>query len=385
MPSPSLPAQISLCVSARSGIVATAGGEKYPWAETALKLAGFARDRGGVYTLTDSDPSAARRALAQLVVTADRHLSAVTTSSRPYIGDVADSIARRLPGTWTTTVEIYSHPIWQEDLVPWLWDTGPLSAAVRTDRVPYAVQFGNGEGIHLLLAERPGHTHGYLLGALAPEPFDDNEEEPNTPLGIVLPQAPDAAAQAITDQFLPAYHQAIQHRRIDAVEHALARTRVLVQAHQPGTHVAGQETGVHDVPDGSVAERAWHEFREFLVHGPLLFAHLLPEQGPPADRAALERLRGALEAGSELLRDDWQAAYEDPAQAAAIIRTEHDSETKAQRNRLARPAIRTWLADGDALTRQARARLDRPGVRALALPPMTPRALPPQASAGLHR
>ncbi|MGW1974200.1 hypothetical protein [Streptomyces sp. NPDC001889] len=385
MPSPSLPAQISLCVSARSGIVATAGGEKYPWAETALKLAGFARDRGGVYTLTDSDPASARRALARLVVTADRHQSAVTTSSRPYIGDVADSIARRLPGTWTWTVEIYSHPIWQEDLVPWLWDTGPLSAAVRTDRVPYAVQFGNGEGVHLLLAERPGHTHGYLLGALAPEPFDDNEEEPNAPLGIVLAQAPDAAAQAIIDQFLPAYHQAVQHRRIDAVEHALARTRALVQDQQPGIPAADRDCGGRSFPDGAVAERAWYEFREFLVHGPLLFAHVPPEQEPPADRAALERLRGALDAGSGLLHDDWQAAYEDPAQAAAIIRTEQDPETKARRSRLAWPAIRTWLADGDALNRQARARLNRPSARALALPSMTPRALPPAASAGLHR
>ncbi|MGW5679751.1 hypothetical protein ACWEV4_32525 [Streptomyces sp. NPDC003860] len=160
MPSPSLPAQISLCVSAPSGIVATAGGEKYLWAETALKLASFTRAHGGVYTLPNGDPAATRRALAQLVVIAGRHQCAVTTSSRPYIGDVADSIARRLPGTWTTRVEIYSHPIWQEDLVPWLWDTGPLAAAVRTERVPYAVQFGNGEGVHLLLAERPGHTHG---------------------------------------------------------------------------------------------------------------------------------------------------------------------------------------------------------------------------------
>ncbi|MFJ7423368.1 hypothetical protein ACIQXD_32900 [Streptomyces uncialis] len=384
MPSSSLPAQISLCVSARSGIVATASGEKYPWAETALKLAGFARDRGGVYTLNDSDPAATRRALAKLVVTADRHQSAVTTSSRPFIGDVADSIARRLPGTWTTTVEIYSHPIWQDDLVPWLWDTGPLTAAVRTERIPYAVQFGNGEGVHLLLAERPGHTHGYLLGALAHEPFDDNQEEPHAPQGIVLPQAPDAAAQAITDQFLPAYHQAVQHRRIDAVEHALARTRALVRDQRPGIPAADRDSGGHPLPDGAVAGRAWHEFREFLVHGPLLFAHLPPEQGPPADRTALERLRGALEAGSELLCDDWQAAYEDPAQAAAVIRTEQNAEARAQRSRLAWPAIRTWLADGDALTRQARARLDRPGIRALA-PPMTPRALPPEANVGLHR
>ncbi|MEU3599299.1 hypothetical protein ABZ714_11285 [Streptomyces sp. NPDC006798] len=381
MPSSSLPAQISLSVSARSGIVATVGGEKYSWAETALKLAGFTRDHKGVYTLPDSDPAATRLALAQLVVIAGRHRSAVTTSSRPYIGDVADSIARHLPGTWTWTVEIYSHPIWQEDLVPWLWDSGPLASAVRTERVPYAVQFDNGDGVHLLLAERPGHADGYLLGALAPEPFDDNDTEPNAPLGIVLPQAPDAAARAITDQFLPGYHQAVQRRRIDAVDHALARTRALVRDQRPGIPAAGRDSGGHLVPDGAVA--AWYEFREFLVHGPFLFAHVPPEQGPSAERAALERLRGALEAGSELLRDDWDAAYTDPAPAAALIRTEQESE--AQRSRLAWPLIRTWLADGDTLIRQARARLDRPGARSPALAPFIPRALPPGASAGHHR
>ncbi|MFC8256968.1 hypothetical protein ACFUNF_04785 [Streptomyces sp. NPDC057291] len=39
------------------------------------------------------------------------------TSSRHFIGDAARDLARQLPGQWHASVEIYSHPAWQDDLV----------------------------------------------------------------------------------------------------------------------------------------------------------------------------------------------------------------------------------------------------------------------------
>ncbi|MFF8958634.1 hypothetical protein [Streptomyces sp. NPDC014894] len=385
MASPSLPGQISLSVSARSGIVAIPGGEKYPWAETALRLAGFTRGDGGVYTLANTDPAATRHTLAQLVVIAGRHRTSITTSSRPYIGDAADAIVRGLPGAWTATLEIYSHPVWQEDLVPWLWDAGPLATAVRTERVPCAAQLGNGEGVHLMLVERPGHTEGYLLGALAPVPFDDNDECPFAPRSIVLPQTADAAAQAITEEFLPAYHQAIHYRRIDAAEQALARARAIVQRQRACSSAPARGSRQPRPLDGSVAEDLWYDFREFMVHAPFLFAQCPPERRPSRDRAALDRLRAALETGAGLL-PDWQPAHKDPQEAAVLIRAEKDPEARAHRGRQAWPAIQTWLADGDTLTRHARDAAPR--TRSPALAQGTPAALPAPAAgtgAGPHR
>ncbi|MFD5747452.1 hypothetical protein [Streptomyces sp. NPDC127033] len=44
----------------------------------------------------------------------------MATSPRRYLGDIADHIAEQLPGTWMASVTVYSHPVWQEDLVAWL-------------------------------------------------------------------------------------------------------------------------------------------------------------------------------------------------------------------------------------------------------------------------
>ncbi|MFM9582506.1 hypothetical protein [Streptomyces caniscabiei] len=54
---------------------------------------------------------------------------ATDVSPRPFLGDIAARITAQLPGTWTVQVEIYAHPVWQGDLLPWLWDRGEL---VRT-------------------------------------------------------------------------------------------------------------------------------------------------------------------------------------------------------------------------------------------------------------
>ncbi|MCX4659189.1 hypothetical protein [Streptomyces uncialis] len=118
------------------------------------------------------------------------------------------------------------------------------------------------------------------------------------------------------------------------------------------------------------------------MHGPALFAHGTSDHCPSADRAALERLRGALESGREFLHD-WQAAQRDPQKAAVLIQAERDPVAKARRSRQVGPAIRTWLADGDVLTLQARAAA--PGSHSPALPAAAPRALPPPAGASRRR
>jgi hypothetical protein len=149
------PAEITLALSASAGIVAVAHGERYRWAQTALKRVGFQRRDDGTFALAVNNPQTARDAVHQLIPTARRHQATVTASNRRYLGDVADEIATHLPGTWSAKVEVYSHPLWQHDLLPWLWDAGELIHAVQTERLPYTAILTEDTGIELLLTERP--------------------------------------------------------------------------------------------------------------------------------------------------------------------------------------------------------------------------------------
>ncbi|MBC2875613.1 MULTISPECIES: hypothetical protein [Streptomyces] len=112
MTSTDAPAQITLSFSrSAAGIVAVAVGEKYPWAQTALEATGFQRRQDDTYTLPIEDPQAAQAPMAELVRTADRHQSVVKASGRTFMGDVAEGIAAHLPGRWSATVDVYSHPV----------------------------------------------------------------------------------------------------------------------------------------------------------------------------------------------------------------------------------------------------------------------------------
>ncbi|MFB6992216.1 hypothetical protein ACFC0C_16335 [Streptomyces sp. NPDC056178] len=221
------PALITLAYSRSARIVAIPGGEKYRQAQTTLQAAGFQHRANGTYVLppnTLAETADTAASMADLIRLAQAQWTTITTSSRPYIGDIGQDIATHLPGTWSASVDVYSHPVWQTDLEPWLWDTGELSHAVRTSRIPYAALLKDGQGTELLLVERPGHASGYLVGAFVPEAFEGNAKDPNAPRSIVLPGSPIAAARAIVDQFLPAYHQADYDRRITEMAAALDQT-----------------------------------------------------------------------------------------------------------------------------------------------------------------
>lgn len=127
--------------------------------------------------------------MAKLLPFARRHRATVQVSGRPYLGDIADQIAARLPGRWTAQVEIYSNPLWQEDLLPYLWDRGDLARSVKDRRMPYAAKLDSDTGIELLLAEHgPDPERGYLIGAFASYgEFEDSYdcEDDQAPLRVV--------------------------------------------------------------------------------------------------------------------------------------------------------------------------------------------------------
>ncbi|WP_446038066.1 hypothetical protein [Streptomyces sp. SID1121] len=345
-------AQIVLSHSQDSGIVAIASGEQYPWAHTALAESGFRRGDDGVYHLP-ADGN--RTTMADLITCAERHRTSVHTSSRRFIGDAGRDLALQLPGQWDTSVEIYSHPAWQEDLVPWIWDSGELGRALQNERIPYAATLTDTEhGTTLLFVERPGHQLGYLIGAFGPDGLDEGHGDPHAPRSIVLPPFAGRAAQALTERYLPAYERAIHARRTSAVAAALESIRSELDTWQ-ATIAADPDsdaTPFSAAALGAASEEFLdHSFRRFLAvvaHAPTLIDRCRPANSPwPGDAAALSRLANAV-----VLFND-------------VVHTSH-GPSREHRAR-AWPAIETWLTHGEIFLRQARVSAPhRPSVLPLA-------------------
>ncbi|MFF8447698.1 hypothetical protein ACF06Q_08355 [Streptomyces leeuwenhoekii] len=362
-------AQIVLSYSRDAGIVAIATGVQYRWAHTALEESGFHQGEVGIYRLPCDDPDTSRATVTRLIRCAERHRTSVSASSRRFIGDAAGDIARLLPGQWDTKVEIYTHSVWQADLVPWLWDSGELGRAVQTERIPYAALLTHTSGATLLLVERPGHHLDYLLGAMVPQLLGVGFGDPHAPTSIVLPPSADRAAQKIVQRYLPAYDRAVHARRTAAVTDALDHIRTL-----HGSWTAMVASGRHSAT-GPLAfdalgaatvqflDSVWGEFQTVLDHAPALLDRCRPATSPwPEDADSLARLADAL--------SDAETVREDLGCGTVLTRLERNSRTW--------PAVETWLTHSEPFLRQARA----------AMPPQHPapavstplRALPPGRS-----
>jgi hypothetical protein len=363
-------AQITLTYSRNVGVVAIATGEQYKSAESALNDAGFRRGEAGVYQLTYTDEAAVRATLAHLPERAEARGMQVTASSRRFIGDTAQDIARCLPGQWDTRVEIYSHPVWQEDLVAYLWDCGELARVVHTDRIPYAATLTDPiSGTTLLLVEHPGHQLSYLVDAFVPEPFGEGFDDPHAPRSITVPPFPGRAAQVIIQRYLRAYDRAVHERRIAHVAEALdliqsewGSWNELPAAPQPGGAVR-VEPPVFTTAVGEFLESAWREFLTVLDHAPALLDQCRPATSAwPQDAEVLDQLAVALLTTLQV--------REDLNSGVPLSRAEHRAQT--------RPAIETWLAHSQQFLRQARAASPRPHPT-VALPQPPHRLTPGQA------
>ncbi|MEH0628517.1 hypothetical protein [Streptomyces stelliscabiei] len=354
---PNPPAEIRLAYSRAAGLVAIAHGEQYRWANTALEQAGFTKRDDGSYSTPGPD---VRAAAAKLLPLAQRHHATVGVSPRPFLGDIADRIAARLPGTWTAQVEIYAHPVWQGDLLPWLWDGGELVRAVEDQRVPYAATLTSDTGVELLLAERGEDPQlGYLVGALAsPQEFDDSYDNPYAPTSIVLPSQPDLAVEAITDAFLPAYHRALHARRLDAVITALDELRAeydeVTAIWVSGRSSDGTLLDGHGLREANrtFAERAWRTFQPVLTHAPGLLKQCgVTVTGRSADADIVAQLSETL-AASQAALDAWRLRHHPGS--AQPWRLVPPAEVRTRLGLEAVPAIETWLAGRGAFVRIAR-------------------------------
>ncbi|MGW6742840.1 hypothetical protein ACWGDX_19310 [Streptomyces sp. NPDC055025] len=371
VPSDSHPSQITLAHSPRPGpgIVAIPYGEEHLHARTALEAAGFERRADGTYAFPLPDTVRQSTAVAELVRLAPGHDVTITLSIRRYLGDIAKSVARQLPGSWSASMEIYALADEQEDLREWLWDSGELARAVATARIPYAAVLtdGQGPGPDLLMIERPGHDHKYLVGALEPTLGSASADAPDAPRSMVVTGEPAHTARAITDHLLPACHQALHARRISEVTRALARARTAERSWDEAvrTRRAGDGTPLDDERLAGLEvwfrHRMWTSFATFLDHGPDLLDDTQPASRAEAE--ALNRLRAALDAGNQVL-------HRTPAQPPAGP----PSAALAQQTAEAWPAIATWLVDGHVLIDHAlKATPHRTPGPAIALPPPPPR------------
>ncbi|MCX4807005.1 hypothetical protein OG594_36220 [Streptomyces sp. NBC_01214] len=351
-------AQIILALSPADGLVAVPVGEQYRWANTALQLTpGFERRPDGTYALRDVD--SAKPNLLALAENARRHRVLLFGGARPYLGDYATALADGLPGTWTVKVEVYAHPVWQEDLVPLLWDAGELIDSVEHGRLPYAAQLTNGAGIELLLVERLGSAHDYLLGAFASASFDDNYADPYAPRSVVLPSEAAHAAGLVTGTFLPAYEQAVHERLLAAVEAAHGRLEELhvkwnairqSSLYSDGTRLDPATPGHTEQQYLEESSVEWRRVRPYAAE---LLSRVRPVSGSE-DSAPLDRLHQLLH--PDAAEPSWPAAPSSPAALPPST-----AET-----------LRRWRTDAPALLRQARA--TRPGGPATTVRPALPAA-----------
>jgi hypothetical protein len=382
--------QITLAFSARTGIVAITGSARYGQADMLLAAAGFSRREDGTSTLATADADAARRALTALTrLAADQDMT-LTASSRIWLGDTAGRITAALPGAWRSRIEVYAMPIWQQDLAECLWDAGDLIGAVRNERIPFGAVLTDRQGTDLFVVDKPGTAGKLLLGVLAPTgltgPFAD---DPAAPPSLTVPGDPAQAAQAITASLLPAYRQAVYHRRLqevgDRLGHALSAeiARVLVRGSWPPDDGTGIGAVILGRLDHAHHEALWDDFRSFLQHGPGLLDHLEKTAKPlaPAQRAVLPALREALRHGRRV-HGQWLDTVRRMREGDSALAGTAYAQAAARRTADAGPALAAWLEHGPALIDLAHR---HPPADSR---PLTPHALPPAAATdppGRHR
>ncbi|WP_225847278.1 hypothetical protein [Streptomyces sp. HPF1205] len=360
--------QITLMFSSVTGIVAIASGTRYRQAHDLLDSAGFDRREDGTGVLTTADTDTARLALTALTrLAADRQIT-LNAGTRPWLGDTAQKIAALLPGAWQTRTEVYCLPVWQQDLAAWLWDDGDLISAVRNQRIPYGVVLADGSGTELLMVDKPNNVGELLIGAFARAeldgPFADDSAAPNS---ITTSTQPGPTAEAITSRLLPAYRQAVYHRRVKEVavrlDHALSAesARSLVRSTWPPDDGTGIGTSILARVQLAHQEALWDDFRSFLLHGPHLLDHLkgiAPQPGTPTghgedEEAVLARLHEALRHGQSAA-GQWAVAVERLREADSSATGPTYAEAVAARTASAQPALRAWLKHGPVLVTLAR-------------------------------
>ncbi|BDH07210.1 hypothetical protein [Streptomyces seoulensis] len=382
--------EITLTTSPTLGLVAIASGEKYATAHQALEDAGFTRLASGVHVFPLADDRDARSTASALMHQAHKHGVTVSPSRRPYLGDIGAEIAARLPGSWSARLEVYSHPAWQEDLWPALWEGGEMFRALAEHRIPFASVLNNDVGTELLLIERPGHREGYLIGALTEHEKEDVRRDPATPRSTLLPTDVHLAAQTITHTFLPSLRRALHERDLNTVVDALARIReeheTLEAIKASGRFSDGvplRYAGLVDEFERDFADIAWISFARVLEHAPVLLGRCHPASTAwPEDATALGRLRAAL-ADSQDAWTQWNDLRRDLYSIPATLSHDEWSQVRGQLGLAVLPAIETWVADSNAFERQARSAvpggsvaLSRPSPQLLATRPALPPASP---------
>ncbi|MET9185129.1 hypothetical protein ABZX63_07695 [Streptomyces tendae] len=392
MPTPST--EITLSTSRTLGLVAMAAGEDYKQANQVLEAAGFSRQTGGAYAVSLANAQAARRTASALAAHATEHGVALVTSTRPYLGDIGTEIAARLPGTWTAQLELYSYPLWQEDLWYQLWEAGEIHRALQDHRIPFASVLKDGKGTELLLIERPDHPAGYLIGALTDDEKEDVLDDPTTPKTMVLPAEPARAATTITSSFLPALRHALHYRDLNTVLFALDR---ICKEHDTLQTIKATGRYTDGVPlssrligsmERAFADHTWIAFRTVLEHEPQLLAQCRPATTAwPDDAAALTRLRAALSDNAAARQEETTLSSHLHA-IPRLLRSHEYHHVRAEYGMSALPAIQTWLADSAVFERQVRA-AQPAGTHTLSAPTpptVNPRpALPPASPAPASR
>lgn len=221
-------------------------------------------------------------------------------------------MAAHLPSVWEVTIERFPQKSNQDGLTSWLWNTGPLLAAMTDYHVPCAAILRDGAGTELLLAQRPWDGQ-YLAGALLPSPDHLNVTAP-APRCVAARSVAGLAAK-IGASLLPEYERAVLLSRLAEVEEDLCWVGNL----EPGT---GADSDLNTALD------------RFLMHAPPVIDLLRRTKGPSLSAV--------------------QAALVDRVEAGLAATTAGEGAD----------AMAVWLGDGPDLIELARVAAARPAAGA---------------------
>ncbi|MFC0844734.1 hypothetical protein ACFH04_13600 [Streptomyces noboritoensis] len=239
-------ADITLHLTTNDTITALPRGSGIRWAETALALAGFARHDDGRRVLSLHEPDTARTALARLAETAALCGATLVHSPGPHVGEVADRLADRLPGTWSTALVNLADDEQANLVYERLWDNeGPVDRALTQayDTRSWGAILTASDGRALVLAERPGDEH-YLAATLLDESYGDT-----VPADVTAPRSIAAESDflhyAVRTRLLPAFEQGFPLR--------LPTDRDQVHSTAPSTDTVTPTTAALPAPAASAA------------------------------------------------------------------------------------------------------------------------------------
>ncbi|MFZ3470454.1 hypothetical protein ACODT3_24435 [Streptomyces sp. 4.24] len=202
----------------------------------------------------------------------------------------AETLATRLPDSWTSTYTRHAAYHDQIATTSKVWDMGAVGYAASNFVLGHQAVLARADGARLLLFDRPRYRHQFMIGALEPDAHHDAFHQVSEPNGITIPADPARASAQVTRRLLPRYDAALRQVRHNTAHPAPRRP-------EPSLIAGAVSMAWH--PDGAVGAVTGVREATVILYGAGFQYHpyhrqfLLPEAY--SDREQIARVQAASE------------------------------------------------------------------------------------------